>query len=271
MKTVQIAVCLAALCLAAGCIDSKTVYSVKKDGSGTVLVEDYMSPQMASMIEGMTGAVAQMVPTNATTPVAQNPFFTAQLEERRQSISTNLTLISQQTVSNATGWKGYRAVFSFKNIGDLRIPAGSVEPDQQENKPAETAYSFRFTPGAVATLQLVPPSKASAAVDAKPMKEESDPMTEQMASAMVGPMLKGARQNIIVEVEGEIVETSAKYKNGQRQVVLMDVPMDKLTGNAVAMKIITAKSPDQKEKLAALKIDGLQMEDPAKTVTIKFR
>ena len=96
-------------------------------------------------------------------------------------------------------------------------------------------------------------------------------MGDEMAMTMMGSMLKGARQNIVVEVEGEIAETNAKFREGKRQVVLMDVPMDKLTANPAAMKLMMSKSPDQQEKLSKLAIEGLKVEDPAKTVTIQFR
>ena len=277
MKMMKLAVCVAALGLAAGCIDSKTVFSVKKDGSGTVLVEDYMSPQMTGMMDNMGGMMQAMGntatgTTNATMGAkAQEAMWTSQIQERGKSLGEGLTLVSQATVTNAAGWKGYRAVFSFKNIAELRVPSGNAGPqmDQSEKKPAETAYTFEFEAGKRPTLRIVPTPKSESV--AKPAKEESNPMGDEMAATMMGAMLKGARQNIVVEVEGEIAETNAKFREGKRQVVLMDVPMDKLTANPAAMKLMMSKSPDQQEKLSKLAIEGLKVEDPAKTVTIQFR
>ena len=272
MKTAQLAALLAALGLAAGCIESKTVYSVKKDGSGTVLIEDYLTPQMTGMMDSMAQQMNAAAGGNANADVAapkQSNMFQAQIDGRCQQIGGDLKLISQQTVTNATGWKGYRAVFAFKNIAALKVPGSNMdaEPsDPSEKKETQPAYSFQFTPGAKPTLKIVPSPKSK---NAAPAKEE-DPMAAQMAATMMGSMLKGARNTIIVEVEGDISNTNAKYVNGKRQVVLIDVPIDKLATNPDAMKIITTKSPDQQEKLSKLTLPGVQVEDPTKTISITY-
>ena len=270
MKTTQLAALLAALSLAAGCIESKTVYSVKKDGSGTVLIEDYLSPQMTvvmdSMAQQMSGSLGGGGASVAG-PKGSN-MFQAQIDGRCEQLGNNLTLVSQQAVTNAAGWKGYRAVFAFKSVADLKVPGANtdVTPNPAEVKVTPPAYTFQFVPGAKPTLKIVPTPKPK---DAAPPKEE-DPMAAQMAAAMVGSMLKGARNTIIVEVEGDIADTNAKFRNGKRQVVLMDVPLDKLAGNTDAMKILTTKSPDQQEKLSKLTVPGVQVEDPTKTISITY-
>ncbi len=272
MKLIQLAGLLAALSLAAGCFDSKTVYSVKKDGSGTVTIEDYMSPQMTGVMESMTQQLGQLgSATNAPgAPVMKANMFRAQIDGRCEQIGGEwLTPVSQQTVTNAVGWKGYRAVFAFKDITQLKVPGAKADlaPDPAEKKAAPVAaYTFQFVKGAKPVLKVVPGPKP-AATEVKP----ADPMAEQMMTAMFGSALKGARQTVIVEVDGDIAETNAQFRNGKRQVVLMDVPMDKFAGNAEAMKILSTKSPDQQEKLSKLKVDGVQMEDPSKTVSITFQ
>ena len=269
MKLIQLTGLLAALCLAAGCIDSKTVYSVKKDGSGTVILEDYVSPQMTGMMESMVQQLGS-VTNKPGGPVMKANMFRAQIDGRCEQIGGEwLTPVSEKTVTNAAGWKGYRVVFAFKDITQLKVPAAKADitSDPRETKAeAVAAYTFQFAKGAKPVLKVVPGPKP-AATEVKP----ADPMAEQMMATMFGSVLKGARQTVIVEVEGDIAETNAQFKSGKRQVVLMDVPMDKFVGNAEAMKILATKSPDQQEKLSKLKVDGVQMEDPSKTVSITFQ
>jgi hypothetical protein len=272
MKIVSLTTLLVMLGLVTGCIESKTVYIVKKDGSGTVLIEDYLAPQMTSVMDSM----AQQMNTlagggNATADVAapkQSNLFQAQIDGRCEQIGDDLKLVSQQTTTNAAGWKGYCAVFAFKNIATLKVPGSDADimPNPAEKKVVPPSYTFQFAPGLKPTLKIVPTPKPK---NAAPAKEE-DPMAAQMAAAMVGSMLKGARNTIIVQVEGDIAMTNAKFVNGKHQVVLIDVPIDKFAGNPEAMKVLASKSPDQQERLSKMTIPGVRVEDPTKTITITY-
>ena len=268
----------------AGCVESKTVVKVKKDGSGTLALEEYFSPQMTSMMEGMSGVMQQAIAggSNATAgaqaaakPPDAMAMFSDQLEKKTKEFGKDIVLVSKEPKSNAAGWKGYVATYSFKNIAALRVPTGGTDmgggPGASEEKPKE-GYAFQFTPGAAASLKVIPPpkkAKKEASAD-KPAATPEGPGGDQMA-AMMAPMLAGARVTILLEVEGKITSTNAKFKNGDNQVVLMDVPMDKLVGNPAAMKLVSSKAPDQDEKIMNLNIPGIQIEDPAKTLTIDFK
>jgi len=90
---------------------------------------------------------------------------------------------------------------------------------------------------------------------------------------MMAPMLKGMRLAMIVQVEGNITETNAKYKSPKNPnvVILMDVPMDKLLTNPEAMKLMSSKKPEDEARISKLNIPGVRLEDDGTIVIIKFK
>ena len=51
---------MAVTALLSGCLEDRTVVKLKKDGSGTLTKEVYMSPQITTMMEQMAAGMEQM-------------------------------------------------------------------------------------------------------------------------------------------------------------------------------------------------------------------
>ena len=256
---------LAALAmLGAGCLESKMVVTVNKDGTGTIVSEDFMSPQMTGMMEQFSQMGAS---TNAGAKPDPLAMFSDQIEKKGAELGGKAKLVKKEAKSNAAGWKGFALTYTFDDVTQVLLPigGGDQEKDEKEN------FKVEFTPGNRAVLKLVPPPQAPAA----PAAEEATPpgMDAQMG-AMMGPMLAGMRVSMEIRVNGSVVKSDAPNINADKKgVTIFDIPMDKLVGNPEAMKLLMNKKAPQTEtmgKLAAMKLEGLKITDTSKPITIEF-
>ncbi len=261
-----------AAALAAGCIESRTVVTVKNDGSGRIVVEEYMSPQLTAMMDQFKDTIAPGATNKPATAADPLAMFADQIEKKNREFGGKARLEKREPAANAAGWKGFRLTYAFDDVRQVLLPLGtSAEGD--EEKPSDR-MKVEFTPGRKAVLRLVPaadvdqPSGVSAAPASPP--PEANP---QMA-AMMAPMFAGMRVSLAIAVDGRITRNDGGYvASDGKSVTLLDVPVDKLLGHAEAMKLMMDKSIGDAEKarlLAGLKIDGLQVTDVTRPVTIEF-
>jgi len=261
----MVAAGLAALAmLGAGCLESRMVVTVNKDGTGTIVSEDYLSPQMTGMMEQFSQMGASTNAGAKTDPLAM---FADQIEKKGAELGGKAKLVKKEAKSNAAGWKGFALTYTFEDVTQVLLPigGGDQEKDEKEN------FKVEFKPGSRAVLKLVPPPKAPAA----PAAEEATPpgMDAQMG-AMMGPMLAGMRVSMEIRVNGSVVKSDASNINPDKKgVTIFDIPMDKLVGNPEAMKLLMNKKAPQTEtmgKLAAMNLEGLKITDTSKPITIEF-
>ena len=253
--------------LGAGCIESKMVVTVNKDGTGTIVSEDYMSPQMTGMMEQFS----QMgVATNAGAKPDPLAMFSDQIEKKGAELGGKAKLVKKEAKTNAAGWKGFALTYTFEDVTQVLLPigGGDQEKDEKEN------FKVEFTPGNRAVLKLVPPPVAAAA-PAAAAEDATPPGMDAQMGAMMGPMLAGMRVSMEIRVNGSVVKSDAANINADRKgVTIFDIPMDKLIGNPEAMKLLMNKQAPQTEtmgKLAAMRLEGLKITDTSKPITIEFQ
>ncbi len=131
---------------------------------------------------------------------------------------------------------------------------------------------FRKGPTAAVSFRVEPPAKpAEGATNAVPA-QVPDEQESAAAMAMMAPMLQGMRVSFLVEVDGKIVRTSAQVREGDNRVVLMDMPLGKVLAHAEGSKLIGggAQDPEIIQKIQALKIEGVVIEDLEKGLTVEF-
>lgn len=296
------AACLAML-LVSGCMESDTLVQVNKDGSGGILVRTFLSEEAIAMtgsMEDMAAALAEEwgeagaeVEGLSALPV----FLQGMVLGQADQFGDGVRLAQVRKATNDHGWNGFMARFIFDDINQVQLSSGMTpgEGDAAE----ETMYRFSFTPGETAQLQLIPTRETAslemeAGVDAVEMEMEDcgfdgefefdmgfDEMdfSEMMGgmddamSAMFGTMFKGMRFSIQVEVSGDIVDTDAGHRSDTRpnRVALVDMNFDELMAHPEAMSQLMKSDPDAMYALQAEGAPGLKMEDPDKTVTIRFR
>jgi outer membrane murein-binding lipoprotein Lpp len=282
MKTwrAMMAVVLVAL-VCAGCIQDQKIFKLKRDGSGTLTEEIYMSPQLTGMMEQMTAGMAQAMDQGGSKPKSAAPakaldplaMFKDDIVKRTAALGPGVKLVSSKAKTNDKGWKGYEVVFSFADITKLKFnlsqdDVGEGEPGAPKKKADPLLVEFRKSPQPMVIFKELAKAKAAPA----PKQTESAPGMEGMA-AMMGPMLQGMRISCIVEVDGKITRTTSHHQQGDNKVVLMDLLMDKVLANAEGMKLIggSKEDPDALNKLRALNIPGLALEDMTRGITIEWR
>ncbi len=252
-----------------GCVDVQSTVRLKADGSGTVTVEQYMSPQMTGMMESMAG-MTQAATTNApAAKVDALAMFEDMITQEIKGLGETATLVSKEASTNAQGWKGFKLVCAFKDINKLNLSGvGNMEGPGEEKDAAKSKMQVSFKPGKPAKLVVTEP-EPPATTEAAPAQPEG--MDQQAMMQMMAPMMAGMRMRMAIEVDGKIVKTNAQYVEGNR-VVLADITMDKVLANPEGAKLITAAQNDPKaiEKLAALKIEGVKISTEKK-LEIEFQ
>ncbi len=271
-RTFRLLAAALALPLVSGCIESTTLLKVGKDGSGTVTVREFYSPQLTQMMDGMAGMVQGIVPDGAegaeAAPAAVD-LFKDSIEKKAALMGPGVTITHREDVTNAAGWKGFLATYAFPDINKLNLGIGEGDADAEDG-PA--GFRFAFTPGSPAKLDIVPNKSPSAEQEAAVAEEATEvaDMGGQM-TAMMAPMIKGLRMTFLVQVDGAIVETNARHSIPDRNtVVVMDLPVEKLMGNPQALQLMTSKDPNMQKKLLGMDLPGVKLEDPSKTISVSF-
>lgn len=289
MNAWRMAVVLCVIALAgAGCIQNQKLLKLNKDGSGTLVEEVYMSPQLTGMMEQMTAGMSQAMEqggakvdpnekSKAKAALEPLALFKGDIEKRTAELGSGVKLVSTQAKTNDKGWKGYVATFSFPDVSKLNLSMEAQSDDDggmgATKKKKETLYlEFRKTPLPAImfrekkTDKLAKPEKKAAAA-------ESMPGVDAMPAGMLSSMLQGMRVSFIVEVDGKITRSNSHYRQGDNRVVLMDMQMDKVLANAAGAKLIEGgkDDPEALNKLRALNIPGLVLEDMGRGIAIEWQ
>ena len=271
--------------LAGGCIESTTLLTLNTDGSGTLTIIEYFSPQltgmmdgMGDMLQGMASGVATNLGASAQPPPGEakkESFFAQTARTKAGKLGTGVRQVDFAEKTNAQGWKGYRATYAFADINKLQVElggseAGGADGGKSEAK-SDSRYTSRFQPGPVASLDIVP-VKPDISAEQPPEAPGSDAMGDSMMQ-MMAPALKGMRLSFLVQVNGKIVETNSRYRSAKNPNVftVMDMPVDRLLENKDAAKLMASKKTEDRTRIAAMNVAGVRMEDPAKTLGVKFQ
>lgn len=287
-----------ALLVLSGCMESATVLQVNKDGSGTLVVREFLSQDALSMMVGMETMADAMVAELADADVPGLSGLPRSLQgmvlARAEAFGKGVRLTEVREAANDQGWKGYMARFDFEDVNTVHV-ASAMAPDDDPSA-AESAYRFSFTPGDTAELRLIPHQAEAAPqasgeihemgqFDLEGFEPDDDlgvgdldlgdmmqGMDESM-SAMFGEMFRGMRMSLYVDVNGEIVDTDARYRSAARpnRVALVDVHFDELMSHPDALSHMMKNDPESMYKLQDKGVPGLLMEDPGQPLTIRFR
>lgn len=271
-KTILASVMGAGMILLSGCLESTTVIRVKKDGSGEILVREFMSTEVTSMMQSAQGMMDQGATAGEKDTTKLPLLMQGMLDEKIEQFGSGVKLAEVKEATNARGWKGYQARMTFADANTLRISGASEGKDGP--KGPELSYRFEFEPGSTATLRLIPEGDAAATaasmeMDLPEMEEEMTPMM----MAMMAPMLEGMKVGVFLQVEGSIVDTDANHRDPARNniVTLMDIDFAQIGDNPEILKLMTKRDPAALEKLRDQEIPGFRVQDEKRSVTIRFK
>jgi hypothetical protein len=278
-----------------GCLDMEKLVHVKADGSGYVEERMLMKREALSMVQGMAKMGAE--------PGAETNFKLIDPEKlaaEAAAMGPGVTLISTEALSTPES-EGYVARFAFTDINQLTLdqspkdPAAESKPGVEDQTPAsdeptaeteagdatsekkpETIH-FELSKGPEPVLIVHTPEDEAdgktGATDATGGAKEKvlpEGQERQMAMQMMQQMFKGMRVAVYVEVEGDIRETNAAYRDGSK-VTLLDIRFDEILKDPERFERFAAAQPEGVEQVKALMKDlpGIKIE-PSNTVQIQF-
>lgn len=290
----RIALAAAVAAVMTGCVESVYVIQVNKDGSGQIMERTFMSPQLTQMMDGMGGMMGGMMEgmgdTGAEAAAPAVPGFEGMIKEKitEQAKQFGDTVTHQETkfLTNDEGWKGYVARFAFTDINQVNFntneggeeeeeaaPEGEMAMDMGGDMDMESpVFKFEFAQGSPNVLTIIPQTEeedASAeSTEGSPEDAMADAMAGGMMQAMAG-MFKGMRVTMLLQTEGKILETNASFPHPEKDnvITLLDIKMDALISNPAGMKALES---NDMAKLAELGVDGVKVENPGKSLEVKF-
>lgn len=271
MKSCLRLLVLSSLLLASGCYECVTLLSVNRDGTGKIIVQQAFSPQLTAMVNDLEQA--QVGEEELETR------FRAALERRAEHLGDGVEVLDIRRHENERGWQGFRTIYVFKDVRRLRLQPGAVELPEgtasvEAINTATPTYGFEFEAGEQSVLSIIPAPSAVAHGAAGQDDAAEPPPQHAPAANMLEPMVRGMRHRFVVHVKGRITETNAKYTSPDRHGILtiLDMRYDEIIKmpEAVEELVQARHNPTALTRLAAMAPPGVKLEDPKKTITVRF-
>ncbi len=286
-----------------GCMDVKTVVTVNRDGSGTLVDTMYLDKGTPALMQNMIKGMAQgMMKSMGGDPNDVHPGenegedsdkgITSEEEQeldiekfiqKGKALGEGVEFVSAKKIYDRIDKVGVEVTYAFDDVRNLRltfmpteIPSDSLDSESL----GKTSISFDFKQGKEAELVINIPQKKAEGETEEPLIEESDSTKEPdpLQVAMMKKFFGDFRVRVIVRVEGEILHTNATHllsssglKNGD-SVVLMDMNIGGMLQNEEGLKKLASFGPmqdinDARDRLKF--IDELKIEKSDK-VSILF-
>jgi hypothetical protein len=200
------------------------------------------------------------------------PIDLEQLRAKAAQMGEGVEFVSAEPVRTDSG-SGYQAVYRFRDVNLLQVssnPAENLSGPNLEAEEGETAtpIRFRFTRGATAALEVQLP-------EPEPLSKQSGepaPAAEDEATLhMLRQIYQDMKIRQTVQVEGQIVETNAAYRDGST-VTITDLDFGRLLQDDQAFRSLVTAQPKTLEDLRLL-VGGnpaLRME-LQETLRVRFR
>lgn len=290
MKKLFLLALTAAVLATTGCIDTTTMVSVNRDGSGHVAEITYMSAQALGMMGGMMGGLGDGAGADADA----NPLMDEdQARAKAAQLGEGVTFVSIKELTKPDGSKGAQVLYKFADVNKLKVEAGGKDMGGGMGGPGmgaaaapaakKTPITFSYTTGKL-TVNLPWDEAGQAATVAAAGNPATSPQEKAVAKQMMAgmvPMFKGLRMRLLVKVPNEIKRTNASYatvgaaKKKRQYVTLLDFNMDTLLeaegGMGKFMELMELQDTADEAKAMQLLADvpGIKVEQE-KQVTIEF-
>ncbi len=227
MMRIAVVLFMAATCSA--CLRSTTVIAVKADGSGTIVQETGVSPQMLAMLQGMSGG------GRGQTPAPKDLFG----EEQARSAAKvmGVEFVSGEPIKTAE-LEGYRARFAFVDVGKLRMRMNQNTTASLGGEAGTgSSFGFQFQKGAASSRLTIDIPEVKSPAEPLGLKNMDAANSEQLqqAIAMMKLMTRGMFVDVSLDLDGRILNTDAQHVQGSR-VTLLQLDFDTLLANDAALQ-----------------------------------
>ena len=253
-----------------GCLEVETTINLNKDGSGTLEEKVLMRKEFVDMLSGFN-----LKSDNDSTKSTKFSLFNSdELKSDASKYGDNVDYVSGKEI-NENGREGYKAVYKFQNINQLKIdsdPGNKVsisQADSQNNKPKEF-ITFAFTGSNPSDLIIKMPKakfddSSQTSIENADTANANNPMQNDFMNLM-----KDFRFALKLHVNGKIKSTNATYVKGSN-ITLFDVEFDKLLKNKDEVKKLNnfkSQNIDEMKKMLE-KVPGIKIE-LNELVNVKF-
>ncbi len=252
---------LLAAMLMSGCFQVERVVTVKPDGRGTLEEKVMFSKKI---MKSFTDAFQ---PEGGEEKAADLDMYDEKgLKAAALGMGKDVRYAGSSKVSDEK-FTGYRVVYAFKNINDLRVDNG---PPSMDKKPGSAGpdqgmkFTFKAAKGGKPALLVLKSAKKKGMENTRAVKIPEEPGKEpspKELDALKG-MLDGMRFSFSVVVDGRIVETNASHRDNSR-IILADVDFSRIL-NLSQQELACLnelKDKDMPAVMAALKdIPGMKVD-----------
>jgi hypothetical protein len=268
MKSLKIVVLLVLSLALIGCFESIVLLRVNKDGSGTIEETVVISDAFMELMKSFGGGDED--------EEEEEVIDEEQLTGKASSMGEGVRFVSAEPVKTDRG-SGYKAIYSFSDINDVRInqnPGENVSPPPvggEEEGPVEEWLQFNFSGGRTATLEIIYPRDIELEQDEESSEGEADIDSNPEMMDMMRELYQDMHFGIAVEVDGQITETNASYVDGST-VTLMDIDFAKILQDEEKFKELMNANPNTVEEMKELVKDnpGIKVEIE-ESIRIRFR
>lgn len=255
-----------------GCIEVNIKVNLNKDGSGTVNEKVFFSKQLVEMLSSFESM------DDSTSDKKFEIYKEQKLKENALKMGKGVKFISSKKISE-NGKQGYLAQYSFDDIRNLKLkedPGDKVPSNTSEERSEKTGEDiiFDFSKGNTATLIIKFPNeiKSNGNNKANPEMEINNDTTNSDLFNMdqLKAIFKDFKVKYEININGNITETNAEYRNGN-SIVLFEMDFSKLLENHEELKIFKSKKPRtfQETKELLKNLPGFKV-DTNDELVIKF-
>ncbi len=241
MKTCLAMACLLTALLLTACVDNSTTLVLNKDGSGTLIIRELFSPELAATIPELAGWYDEGAPRT---------FFEGVVRRKTEQLGPDVRLVFTREMSNARGWKGYQARYAFQDINRVRVITGDLLGDDGTRF---GGFAFEFEAGETSALRVIP------------LPPEETLPVETLEAA------RDLRVAFQIRVAGEIIGIDERYatEDTPSAVTLVDLQANRVLGNADS-KDALADTDGTVAEIYALDLPDMTLCNPFETFTIEF-
>lgn len=274
----QLVPLLAILVTTASCVEYTMLIKLQPDGSGELIETSLFKGELAQMFQAMGG---DMSGEEGEDPAEGKRREAA---ERAGQLGEGVSLVSWAELPEEEGM-GERVVYRFDDVTKLGLTPGPSGSDEGGMSGSGESIRFRFEPGAdgsrvlTAVFEAPEPEGGDAEPGADEAMGDEEAAGEEMAEAMgegmmemMKPFLAGMKLRVLLDVGGEVLDTTAPAVNGS-EVTLMALDFDQLLGAEGAWDKLTALGSEQDIMVVGKALEGVPgVQVPvAPEVTVRFR
>ena len=267
------------------CLEHTVLLKLRPDGSGELIETSLVKGQMLEMARAMTAMEGEG--EGGGLMASQADEKRAEAEARAARLGEGVTFVSWEPISEE-GKEGEHIVYRFDDVTKLNLQPGPDSGDGGEAPMTGPGESIRFRLAdlgagrsrlvAVFGEESAPDELETASAEGA---EGTDDMAgmEDMAEAMgagmmemMKPFLQGMKMRVVVEVEGQVLETDAPFSEGS-QVTLLEIDFDQIVADPEAWNKLTALDSDASLAVLGPQLQGLPgVRAPVgREVSIEFR